>query len=113
MRERQEELARLLTMENGKPLAESRGEVATSAAFLDWNAEEARRVYGEVVPAAAPDKRVLTLRQPVGVVAAITPWNFPLSMPARKVGRRWPPAARWCCARRAPRRWSPSRPSAS
>ncbi len=85
MRERQEELARLLTQENGKPLSESRGEVATSAAFLDWNAEEARRVYGDVVPSAAADKRVLVLRQPVGVVAAITPWNFPLSMPARKV----------------------------
>ena len=83
--ERGETLARLLTRENGKPLAESRGEVAMSARFLLWHAEEAKRAYGRVVPASARDRRVLVLRQPVGVVAAITPWNFPLSMVARKV----------------------------
>jgi succinate-semialdehyde dehydrogenase/glutarate-semialdehyde dehydrogenase len=104
MRQRQEELARLLTMENGKPISESRGEVATSAAFLDWNAEEARRAYGQVVPAAAPDKRVLVLRQPVGVVAAITPWNFPLSMPARKVA---PALAAGCTVVLRPSRATP------
>ncbi|MGI8915724.1 MAG: NAD-dependent succinate-semialdehyde dehydrogenase [Chloroflexota bacterium] len=104
MRERLEELARVLTMENGKPISESRGEVATSAAFLDWNAEEARRAYGQVVPAAAPDKRVLVLRQPVGVVAAITPWNFPLSMPARKVA---PALAAGCTVVLRPSRATP------
>jgi succinate-semialdehyde dehydrogenase/glutarate-semialdehyde dehydrogenase len=104
MRERQEELARLLTMENGKPISESRGEVAASAAFLDWNAEEARRTYGQVVPAASPDKRVLVLRQPVGVVAAITPWNFPLSMPARKVA---PALAAGCTVVLRPSRATP------
>ena len=83
--ERGEIVARLLTQENGKPLAESRGEVAMSARFLLWHAEEAKRAYGRVVPASARDRRVLVLRQPVGVVAAITPWNFPLSMVARKV----------------------------
>jgi succinate-semialdehyde dehydrogenase/glutarate-semialdehyde dehydrogenase len=86
MNERLDELARLLTMENGKPLSESIVETQVAAAFLQWNAEEARRIYGEVVPSAAPDKRVLTIKQPVGVVAAITPWNFPTSMVTRKVG---------------------------
>jgi succinate-semialdehyde dehydrogenase / glutarate-semialdehyde dehydrogenase len=104
MRERQEDLARLLTLENGKPISESRGEVATSAAFLDWNAEEARRTYGQVVPAAAPEKRVLVLRQPIGVVAAITPWNFPLSMPARKVA---PALAAGCTVVLRPSRATP------
>ncbi|TMC70139.1 MAG: NAD-dependent succinate-semialdehyde dehydrogenase [Chloroflexi bacterium] len=83
--ERTEPIARLLTRENGKPLSESRAEVSMSARFLLWHAEEAKRTYGRVVPPSVKDRRILVLRQPVGVVAAITPWNFPLSMVARKV----------------------------
>ncbi|HEY6868148.1 MAG TPA: aldehyde dehydrogenase family protein, partial [Novosphingobium sp.] len=80
-----EALARLVTLESGKPLDEARGEVGYGAAFVEWFAEEARRAYGEVIPSHAPGKRVLTLRQPVGTCAAITPWNFPLAMITRKV----------------------------
>jgi succinate-semialdehyde dehydrogenase/glutarate-semialdehyde dehydrogenase len=83
--ERADAVARVLTRENGKPLSESRAEVAMSARFLLWHAEEAKRAYGRVVPGSAADRRVLVMRQPVGVVGAITPWNFPLSMVARKV----------------------------
>lgn len=104
VRSRQEELAIILTKENGKPLPESRGEVAAAAAFLQWNAEEARRVYGRVIPSAAPDRRVLTFRQPVGVVAAITPWNFPASMITRKLG---PVLAAGCTAVLRPARATP------
>jgi succinate-semialdehyde dehydrogenase / glutarate-semialdehyde dehydrogenase len=86
MLERTEELARLMTMEEGKPLAESRGEVAYAASFIDWFAEEARRVYGHTVPANSVDKRILVLKRPVGVTAAITPWNFPAAMITRKLG---------------------------
>ena len=86
MMEHQEVLARLMTAEQGKPLAESRGEIAYSAAYLEWFAEEGRRMYGEVIPAHAADKRIVVLRQPVGVVAAITPWNFPSAMLGRKLG---------------------------
>ncbi|RIY00244.1 NAD-dependent succinate-semialdehyde dehydrogenase [Aureimonas flava] len=86
MMERQEELARLLTSEQGKPLAEARGEVAYAASFLSWFAEEARRAYGQVVPAHRADAEVVVLKEPVGVVAAVTPWNFPLAMITRKVG---------------------------
>jgi succinate-semialdehyde dehydrogenase/glutarate-semialdehyde dehydrogenase len=86
MLERIDELAKLLTQENGKPLSESVMETQVAAAFLQWNAEEARRIYGEVVPTDNPARRVLTMKQPVGVVAAITPWNFPTSMVTRKVG---------------------------
>ncbi|MXX29244.1 MAG: NAD-dependent succinate-semialdehyde dehydrogenase, partial [Gammaproteobacteria bacterium] len=82
----QEDLAVIMTAEQGKPLAESRGEVAYGAAFLEWFAEEAPRVYGDTIPGPAPDKRVVTLKQPVGVVACITPWNFPIAMLTRKVG---------------------------
>ncbi|HEY0439168.1 MAG TPA: NAD-dependent succinate-semialdehyde dehydrogenase [Xanthobacteraceae bacterium] len=81
-----EELAMLLTVEQGKPLAESRGEVGMSAAYVLWFAEEARRIYGDTIPSPWPDRRILTIKQPVGVVAAITPWNFPSSMIARKLG---------------------------
>lgn len=102
--ERSEELARVLTQENGKPLAESRGEVQVGAAFYQWNAEEARRIYGEVIPSTAPDRRVLTFRQPVGVVAAITPWNFPFSMVTRKLG---PALAAGCTAILRPARATP------
>jgi succinate-semialdehyde dehydrogenase / glutarate-semialdehyde dehydrogenase len=81
----EQELAVLLTIEQGKPLAEARGEIAYSAAFVRFFAEEARRAYGEVIPHNRPGRRLLALRQPVGVVAAITPWNFPALMIARKV----------------------------
>ena len=82
----QEDLAVLLTMEQGKPLKESRGEIAYGASFLEWFAEEAKRVYGDIIPAAANDRRIVVLKQPVGVVAAITPWNFPNAMITRKAG---------------------------
>ena len=85
MSERIEEIARTLTQENGKPLAEARAETKQAASFILWSAEEAKRVYGRTVPASAESKRILVLRQPVGVVAAITPWNFPASMITRKV----------------------------
>src|SRR5690606_31273373 len=86
MMEHQEDLARLMTAEQGKPLAESRGEIAYSAAYLQWFAEEGRRMYGEVIPAHAAGKRIVVLRQPVGVVGAITPWDFPSAMLGRKLG---------------------------
>ena len=82
----QEDLARLMTAEQGKPLAESRGEIAYAASFIEWFAEEAKRVYGDVIPAPHGGQRILVLKQPVGVVAAITPWNFPAAMITRKVG---------------------------
>jgi succinate-semialdehyde dehydrogenase / glutarate-semialdehyde dehydrogenase len=104
MLQRIDELAKLLTQENGKPLAESRGETEIAAAFLQWNAEEARRIYGEVVPSQAADKRVLTIKQPVGVVAAITPWNFPTSMVTRKCG---PALAAGCTIVMRPARATP------
>lgn len=82
--ENQEDLARIMTAEQGKPLAESRGEVAYGAAYVEWFGEEAKRVYGDVIPGPAADKRIVCIRQPVGVVAAITPWNFPIAMITRK-----------------------------
>jgi len=82
----QEDLAIIMTAEQGKPLAESRGEIAYAASFIEWFAEEGKRLYGDVIPGHAPDKRILVLRQPVGVVAAITPWNFPAAMITRKAG---------------------------
>ncbi|TBW38798.1 NAD-dependent succinate-semialdehyde dehydrogenase [Siculibacillus lacustris] len=81
-----EDLAALLTLEQGKPLAEARGEIAGSAAYLQWFAEEARRVYGDTIPSPWADRRILVIKEPVGVVGAITPWNFPSSMIARKIG---------------------------
>ena len=80
-----EDLAALITAEGGKPLAEARGEVAYGASFVEWFAEEGKRAYGETVPSPAADKRILVIKQPVGVCAAITPWNFPLAMITRKV----------------------------
>ncbi|MCH4562654.1 NAD-dependent succinate-semialdehyde dehydrogenase [Halomonas sp. EGI 63088] len=80
----QEALARLMTLEQGKPLAESRGEVAYGASFVEYYAEEAKRVAGETLPSHGADKRILVFREPIGVVAAITPWNFPLAMITRK-----------------------------
>ncbi len=82
----QEDLATLMTAEQGKPLAEAKGEIAYAASFIEWFAEEGKRLYGDVIPGHQPDKRILVLRQPVGVVAAITPWNFPLAMITRKAG---------------------------
>ncbi len=84
--ENKEELAMLLTTEQGKPLADARGEVSGSAAYILWFAEEARRVYGDVIPSPWDGRRILVTKEPVGVVAAITPWNFPSSMIARKLG---------------------------
>ncbi|MEL0027712.1 MAG: succinate-semialdehyde dehydrogenase [Perlucidibaca sp.] len=81
----QEDIARLMTCEQGKPLAEARGEVAYGAAFIEWFAEEGRRVSGDVLPAPTADRRIVVLKQPVGVTAAITPWNFPVAMITRKV----------------------------
>ena len=80
-----DDLARIMTAEQGKPLAEAKGEVGYGASFIEWFAEEAKRVYGETVPASDPTKRVLVIKQPVGVCAAITPWNFPIAMITRKV----------------------------
>jgi succinate-semialdehyde dehydrogenase/glutarate-semialdehyde dehydrogenase len=80
----QEDLARLMTAEQGKPLAETRGEVAYGASFIEWFAEEGKRLYGDVIPTFARDKRILVFKEPVGVVAAITPWNFPNAMITRK-----------------------------
>ncbi|MGC1902640.1 MAG: NADP-dependent succinate-semialdehyde dehydrogenase [Candidatus Acidiferrum sp.] len=82
----QEDLAKLMTLEQGKPLAEARGEVAYAGAFLEWFAEEGKRIYGDTIPQHQADKRIVVIKQPVGVVAAITPWNFPLAMIARKAG---------------------------
>ncbi len=82
----QEDLAQILTAEQGKPLAEARGEVAYSANFLEWFAEEGKRVYGDTIPGHARDKRIVVIKQPVGVVGCITPWNFPSAMLGRKIG---------------------------
>lgn len=86
IRERQDEIAAVMTAEQGKPLAEAAGEVEYAASFLEWFGGEAERIYGEVVPPVNPANRVLVLRQPVGVTAAITPWNFPAAMMTRKLG---------------------------
>lgn len=84
--EHQEDLAVLMTLEQGKPLAEARGEIAYAASFIEWFAEEGKRVYGDTIPAPQPQQRILVLKEPVGVCAAITPWNFPAAMIARKAG---------------------------
>ena len=86
MMENQEDLAILMTAEQGKPMAESKGEIAYAASFIEWFAEEGKRTYGDVIPAHAPDKRIVVTKEPVGVVAAITPWNFPAAMITRKAG---------------------------
>ena len=82
----QDDLALIMTREQGKPLAEAKGEIAYAASFIEWFSEEARRIYGDTIPAPLRDRRILALKQPVGVTAAITPWNFPTAMLARKVG---------------------------
>src|SRR2546421_5346360 len=83
--EHTEDLAKILTIEQGKPLAESRGEISYGAGFVKWFAEECKRVYGETIPAPTPDRRIIVLKEPIGVCAAITPWNFPNAMITRKV----------------------------
>ncbi|HLS65892.1 MAG TPA: NAD-dependent succinate-semialdehyde dehydrogenase [Pseudogracilibacillus sp.] len=85
MRQKRAELAETITKENGKPLADAKGEVASAIAYLEWYAEEAKRVYGDTLPPSHPNKHLMVLREPVGVVGAITPWNFPLSMITRKI----------------------------
>ncbi|MDG2933086.1 aldehyde dehydrogenase family protein, partial [Vibrio parahaemolyticus] len=79
-----EDIATIITLEQGKPLAESKGEVMYGASFVEWFSEEAKRAYGEVIPAPTTDRRLSAIRQPVGVCAAITPWNFPIAMITRK-----------------------------
>jgi succinate-semialdehyde dehydrogenase/glutarate-semialdehyde dehydrogenase len=86
MMENQEDLAQILTAECGKPIFEGRGEIAYGASFIEWFGEEAKRVYGDVIPAPFNDRRIIVQKQPIGVCAAITPWNFPIAMVTRKVG---------------------------
>jgi succinate-semialdehyde dehydrogenase/glutarate-semialdehyde dehydrogenase len=86
MMENQEDLAIIMTAEQGKPLAESRGEIAYAASFIEWFAEEGMRIYGDTIPAHARDKRIIVIKEPIGVCAAITPWNFPAAMITRKAG---------------------------
>lgn len=92
--EHADDLAKILTLEQGKPLAEAKGEVLYGASFVEWFAEEAKRIYGDVIPGNTPNSRIVVLKQPVGVVGAITPWNFPNAMITRKVG---PALAAGCC----------------
>ncbi|MED5242076.1 MAG: aldehyde dehydrogenase family protein, partial [SAR324 cluster bacterium] len=84
MMENQEDLARLMTAEQGKPLSESRGEIAYAASFIEWFGEEGKRLYGDTIPGHATDKRIVVIKQPIGVTVAITPWNFPAAMITRK-----------------------------
>ena len=86
MLQHQDDLARLMTTEQGKVLTESKDEVVYAASFLEWFAEEAKRVYGDTIPGHQPDKRIVVIKQSIGVVACITPWNFPLAMITRKAG---------------------------
>jgi len=86
MMQHQDDLARIMTAEQGKPLAEAKGEIAYAASFLEWFGEEAKRIYGETIPAHLPNARIQVIRQPIGVVGSITPWNFPAAMITRKVG---------------------------
>ncbi len=86
MMQHQEDLAKLMTAEQGKPLAESRGEIAYAASFIEWFAEEGKRIYGDTIPQHQADKRIVVLKEPIGVCAAITPWNFPAAMITRKAG---------------------------
>ena len=86
MIENQDDLGRLMTLEQGKPLAEAKGEIAYAASFIEWFAEEAKRIYGDTIPGHQADKRILVIKQPIGVTAAITPWNFPTAMITRKAG---------------------------
>lgn len=85
MMENLDDLAAIITAEMGKPIAEAKGEIAYGASYIQWFAEEAKRIYGDTIPAPSGDKRVMTIKQPVGVVGSITPWNFPNAMIARKL----------------------------
>jgi len=85
----QEDLAQIMTAEQGKPLAEARGEILYAASFIEWFAEEGKRIYGDVIPAGIPGQRLFVIKQPIGVVGAITPWNFPTAMLTRKAGPAW------------------------
>ncbi|MDT7459307.1 NADP-dependent succinate-semialdehyde dehydrogenase [Citrobacter koseri] len=86
MMEHQNDLARLMTLEQGKPLAEAKGEISYAASFIEWFAEEGKRIYGDTIPGHQADKRLIVIKQPIGVTAAITPWNFPSAMITRKAG---------------------------
>ncbi|HBS5872723.1 TPA: aldehyde dehydrogenase family protein, partial [Klebsiella aerogenes] len=83
MMENQDDLARLMTLEQGKPLAEAKGEISYAASFIEWFAEEGKRIYGDTIPGHQADKRLIVIKQPIGVTAAITPWNFPAAMITR------------------------------
>ncbi len=112
MIENRDDLAMILTLEQGKPLAEAKGEITYGASFIEWFAEEARRINGETIPGHQADKRILVLRQPAGVVAAITPWNFPNAMITRKIGpalacRLCRRSQAWRCRRHSPPSPSP------
>ncbi len=89
MMENQDDLARIMTAEQGKPFAEARGEIAYAAGFIEWFGEEAKRVYGDTIPAPLPGRRIIVQKEPIGVFAAITPWNFPTAMITRKAGPGW------------------------
>ena len=99
-----DDIAQIMTAEQGKPLAEARGEVAYAASFVEWFAEEGRRVYGDTMPAPTSDKRIVVVKQPIGVCAAITPWNFPAAMITRKVA---PALAAGCTALVKPAEYTP------
>lgn len=86
MMEHQDDLARLMTLEQGKPLAEAKGEISYAASFIEWFAEEGKRIYGDTIHGHQADKRLIVIKQPIGVTAAITPWNFPAAMITRKAG---------------------------
>ena len=100
----EKDLALLMTLEQGKPIKEARGEIRYAASFVEWFAEEARRVHGDIIPASTTSSRILTIKQPVGVVAAITPWNFPAAMITRKVA---PALAAGCTVVIKPSEWTP------
>src|SRR5699024_7340629 len=87
LRTRTDQIAKVITNEMGKPLNESKGEISLAIDYLEWYAEEGRRIYGETIPASTKDKRLMVTHQPIGVVGAITPWNFPIAMITRKMAR--------------------------
>ncbi len=95
MLQHQRDLAAIMTSEQGKPVTEAAGEIAYAASFLEWFAEEAKRIDGDILQSPKAGQRLMALKQPIGVTAAITPWNFPAAMITRKSVRRWPPAAPW------------------
>jgi len=109
MLENADDLAMILTREQGKPLAEAKGEIIYAASFIEWFAEEGKRVAGDTLASPAADKRIVVTKEPVGVCAAITPWNFPAAMITRKVGPRWPRVARSWSNLRKRRRFQRSR----